>query len=215
MPAAPRRIRPAPPVPRGLGAPAGPDGPPDWELSIHGELTDKQADLLSKLLEVPARSRGLIYFDSCGGSAYVGLGLASLIRFRGLEATAVVGSECSSAAILPFAACRERYVTAHSTLLFHPIRWSSEEDIRMEDAVEWARHFQKLETDLDRLLCRMLPMSEELLAKWTRPGRFVTGREVVEAGLAREIDLFGDDVWRQIARHRETAAKDAPAGRSS
>ena len=46
----------------------------DWELAIHGDLTDKQSDLVSRLLEVPRKSRGTIFFDSCGGSAYVGPG---------------------------------------------------------------------------------------------------------------------------------------------
>ncbi len=48
-----------------------------WELAIHGDLTDKQSDLVSRLLEVPRKSKGTIFFDSCGGSAYVGLALAS------------------------------------------------------------------------------------------------------------------------------------------
>jgi hypothetical protein len=65
----------------------------DWELAIHGDLTDKESDLVSRMLEVPRRSHGTIFFDSCGGSAYVGLALASLIRLRGLKADAVVVGE--------------------------------------------------------------------------------------------------------------------------
>jgi ATP-dependent Clp protease protease subunit len=40
----------------------------------------------------------------------------------------------------------------------------------------------------------------ETLTQWTRPGRFVSGAEMVEAGLAQPIDLFAGDVWQQIAR---------------
>jgi hypothetical protein len=40
----------------------------------------------------------------------------------------------------------------------------------------------------------------DVLIRWTRPGRFVSGAEMVEAGLARPIDLFAGDVWQQIAR---------------
>ena len=47
-------------------------------------------NLLERLLEVPPRSRGTIYFDSCGGSAYAGISLAGLIRLRGLRAGGVV-----------------------------------------------------------------------------------------------------------------------------
>ena len=39
---------------------------------------------------------------------------------EGLDPLAVVTGECSSAAILPFAACQRRCVTSHATLLFHP-----------------------------------------------------------------------------------------------
>ncbi|MCA9109417.1 MAG: ATP-dependent Clp protease proteolytic subunit [Planctomycetaceae bacterium] len=173
-----------------------------WELMICGDLSDKQLELTERLVSVPARSRGTIYFDSCGGSAYVGLGLAALIRLRGLDPLAVVTGECSSAAILPFAACRRRCVTSHATLLFHPIRWQSEEDVRIEEATEWARHFKLLEEDLDQLLARMFDIEIEKLLAWTRPGRFVSGEELVEAGLAERLDLFSGDVWKQTANLR-------------
>lgn len=170
----------------------------DWEVVICGDLTDKQAELAERLCSVPRHSHGTIFFDSCGGSAYVGLSLAALIRLRGLDPVAVVAGECSSAAILPFAACRQRFVTPHSTLLFHPIRWQSEENVRLEEATEWARHFQQMESDLDDLLARMFDFPREKLDTWTRPGRFVAGAELVEAGLARMVDLFSGDVWQQV-----------------
>lgn len=198
--------RPEPP-PRRLGAYPGvgatrwldgQGGEREWELVVCGDLTEKQVEMLDRLVEVPRGSRGILWFDSCGGSAYAGLALASMIRLRGLDAVAVVAGECSSAAIMPFAACKRRYVTKHATLLFHPVRWSSEEDVRREEAAEWARHFLAMEQDLDELLCKMLPMDHEALTKWTRPGRFVSGEEVVAAGLAELIDLFAGDVWSQV-----------------
>src|SRR5690606_4560234 len=124
--------------------------------------------------------------------------LASIIRLRGLKADGVVAGECSSAALLPFAACERRYVTSHSTLLFHPVRWQSEEDVRLEEAAEWARHFQVMERDVDQLLARMFNCPEEKLRTWTRPGHFVTGQEMVEAGMAQMVDLFAGDVWSQM-----------------
>lgn len=194
----PQRIKPYP----GVGRSARPFRPSEttepWEIAICGDLTDKQADLISRLVEVPRNSRGTIFFDSCGGSAYVGLALASLIRLRGLKADGVVAGECSSAAILPFAACQRRFVTPHCTLLFHPVRWQSEENVRMEEASEWARHFKIMEEDLDGLLVKLLGCSLELLTSWTRPGRFVTGRELAETGMAKIIDLFAGDIWSQI-----------------
>lgn len=169
-----------------------------WEIPLCGELHDKQSDLISRLVELPRRSEGLIYIDSTGGSVYTGLALASIIRLRGLRATAVVAGECSSAALFPFAACVRRFVTPHTASLFHPIRWQSEDECRFEEAVEWARHFKHMEKDLDGLLAKMLGVTDELLAEWTRPGKYVTGPELVEAGLAEELNLFGDDIWTQI-----------------
>jgi ATP-dependent protease ClpP protease subunit len=112
----------------------------------------------------------------------------------------VVAGECSSAALLPFAACVRRFVTPHSTLLFHPVRWQSEEDVRLEEAAEWARHFEVMEKDIDKLLAQMFGCGEEMLRQWTRPGHFVSGVEMVEAGMAEMVNLFDGDVWRQMPR---------------
>ena len=172
----------------------------DWEVVIAGDLTDKHNDLLERLVEVPARSRGTIYFDSSGGSAYVGISLAGLIRLRGLRARGVVLGECSSAALLPFAACTERFVTAQSYLFFHPVRWSSEENVRIEEAAEWTRHFGVLEDEMDRLLSRLFDFPLETILAWTRPGRVLSGTEMAEAGLAKMIDLFSGDLRSQCQR---------------
>ncbi len=189
-----------------LGRILGPDSLPhrgeakqhDWEIVLCGDLTDKQMELAEQLVSLPRRSRGTIFFDSCGGNVYVGLALASLIRLRGLDPIAVVTGECSSAALLPFAACRRRYVTLHATLLFHPMRWQSEEDVRLEEAAEWARHFEILEKDLDQLLARLFDLPPETIQSWTRPGRFLTGEEIARAGIARVVDLFHGDLWQQL-----------------
>lgn len=186
------------PGPRKMGPP-GESPPPIWEIFVGGDLTDNQKELSEQLVELPRESRGVIYFDSCGGSAYVGLCLATLIRLRGLKATAVVSGECSSAAIMPFAACHDRYVTPHSSLLFHPIRWQSEEQVRLEEAAEWTRHFKLMEADHDQLIAKLFGCSEELLGTWTRPGKFVSGPELVEAGLAKMVDLFSGTIWKQMA----------------
>lgn len=171
-----------------------------WELAISGDLTEQQDELIQKLLDVPVRSRGTIFFDSSGGSAYTGVSLAMLIRLRSLDATGVVLGECSSAALLPFAACPRRFVAPQSTLYFHPVHWSSEEDVNLEEAAEWARHFKIMETDLDEMLARLFNLPLEKLILWTRPGRFMTGREVAAEGLAGLIDLWSGDLASQIAR---------------
>ncbi len=194
-------IKPYPPRARGTRGSASREMPAnDWEIGVFGELTEKQPDVFQPLVEVPRNSHGTIYFDSCGGNTYVGLALATLIRLRGIRATGVVCGECSSAALLPFAACQRRFVTSHATLLFHPMRWQSEEEVRLEEAAEWARYFKVLEEDLDELLARLFDHPLEQLREWIRPGRFVTGKEFVEAGLANMVDLFSGDLKAQIAK---------------
>lgn len=180
-------------------SPASQEKEPDWEISLSGDLGDKESDLVSRLVDVPRGSRGTIYFDSPGGSVYAGLTLASLIRLRQLNVAGVALGECSSAAILPFAACKHRYVTTYTTLLFHPIRWQSEDDVRLEEAAEWARHFKVLETDFDRLQAQLFGCRQSVLDRWTRPGRFVSGQELADAGLAQLIDPFSsEDQWKVI-----------------
>jgi len=174
----------------------------DWEIVISGELVDKDGQLHEKLMDLPRNSRGTIFFDSSGGSAYVGLALASLIRLRGLKAVGVVAGECSSAALMPFAACVERYVTPHTSMLFHPIRWQSDEQVRLDEAAEWARHFRVMDADHDALMTKLFGCNVEILQAWNNPGRFVSGEELVSAGLAKMIDLFSGDAWTQISRHR-------------
>ena len=170
-----------------------------WEISVCGDLTERQADLLERFTDVPRGSKGIVYFDSCGGSVYTGLAIGTLIRLRNLRVTAVVLGECSSAALLPFAACQQRLVTPHSTLLFHPMRWQSDEDVRLEEATEWARHFQDLESRLDLLLATLMNVPKEMLQGWTRPGRFVTGSELAAAGIASLFDPFTEpDAWKKI-----------------
>ncbi|MGQ0633230.1 MAG: ATP-dependent Clp protease proteolytic subunit [Planctomycetaceae bacterium] len=188
-----------PPAPRRFVPPASSKEPiHGWEIIVAGDLTEKQADLLDRLLGIAPRSRGTIFFDSCGGSAYTGISLAALICLRGLDATGVVLGECSSAALVPFAACRRRFVLPHSSLYFHPVRWSSEENVRLEEATEWTRHFGVLEDDMDRVLARMFNVSLEKLTGWTRPGRFFTGAEIAEMGLAQLVDLFSGDLATQL-----------------
>ena len=158
------------------------------EIAIVGDLTDHETDLSDKLLGVPLGGRCTLYFNSPGGSPYCAMSLLSLIAMRGLDATGIVTGECSSAALWPFAACKRRIVTAYSVLLFHPMKWQSDEHVGLAEATEWARHFGELEVEMDQFLAQLLGISFERLSKWIQPGRYVSGREFVEAGLAEWVD---------------------------
>jgi ATP-dependent protease ClpP protease subunit len=159
------------------------------EIAVAGDLTDREGDLTQQVLDVPPGGRCVIYFDSPGGAPYTGMSLMSLILLRDLRATGVVTGECSSAALWPFAACSRRLVVSHSVLLFHPMKWQSEEHVGLAEAAEWARHFGQLETDMDVLLAELFGISKAAIDRWMQPGRYVSGRELAESGLAELIDL--------------------------
>ena len=159
------------------------------EIPVVGDLTDNAADLYDKLLSVEPGGQCILYFDSLGGSAYCAIAMTSLILLRGLKATGIVAGECSSAALWPFAACSRRLVTPFSVLLFHPMKWQSEENVGLGEAAEWARHFAQLETDMDSLLADLFHCETAKIEDWVRTNRYVTGAEMAEAGLAEMVEL--------------------------
>lgn len=170
------------------------------EIALVGDLTENQSELAGHLLEIPPGGECILYFDSLGGSPYCAVALTSLILLRGLRATGIVAGECSSAALWPFAACTRRLVTPYSVLLFHPMKWQSEENVGFAEAAEWARHFSHLEAEMDRLLAELFHVSEETLRAWTNPGRYVSGPELAEAGLAELVELKPLDWLRRKRR---------------
>ena len=159
------------------------------EIAVVGDLTDNEGDLTKELLDVEPGSECTLYFDSPGGSPYCAMSLMSLIRLRGLRATGIVTGECSSATLWPFAACQRRLVTPFSVFLFHPMKWQSEDHVGLAEAAEWARHFGQLEKDMDQLLAELFGVPTETMAEWLNPGRYVTGRDLAEAGMADLIEL--------------------------
>ncbi|HVX09635.1 MAG TPA: ATP-dependent Clp protease proteolytic subunit [Pirellulales bacterium] len=159
------------------------------EIAFTGDLTERESDLTDQLLDVPPGGSCLMYFDSPGGNPYVGLSLMSLMMLRGVQATGIVTGECSSAALWPLAACRRRLVTVYSVLLFHPMKWQSEENVGLAEAAEWARHFGDLEKTMDQLLAELFGVPDADMSRWMQPGRYLTGREIADAGLAELITL--------------------------
>jgi len=174
------------------------------EIAFVGDITDNASDLIDKLLSVPEGGECTLYFDSPGGSPYCALSFATLMIIRGLRATGVVTGECSSAALWPLAACNRRFVTPYSALLFHPMRWQSEENVQLPEAAEWARHFANLEGRMDALLAELFGLPQERISEWMRPGRYVSGTEFAEAGLAETIDLA-----QMCADNRKAAAEES------
>lgn len=124
----------------------------------------------------------------------------TLLIVRGIRAVGVVTGECSSAALWPFAACKKRIVTKHSIALFHPMRWQSEERVGIFEASEWARHFGELETSMDQVLADLFGVNADLIRAWGRPGRYVSGDELVAAGIAELSPLTPLSLFKSAKR---------------
>ena len=159
------------------------------EIAVIGEVDEWESEVVKELLGVPAGGECVFYIDSAGGSVYGALAALTLMRHRKLEGTAIVLGECSSAALLLFAACRRRYVTPYSTLLFHRMRWQSDKRVAAGEAILWAKHFDELEKGIDDLQARLFGAAEEQVRAWTASGQYVTGPQVVAAGLAELLEL--------------------------
>jgi ATP-dependent protease ClpP protease subunit len=159
------------------------------EIPVIGDVDDWEADVVKALLDLPPGSECVFYIDSVGGSVYGALAVLTLLRHRNLEATAIVIGECSSAALLLFAACRRRLVTPFSVLLFHRMRWQSDKRVDSAEAYHWAKHFEAIEKDLDGLQLRLFGKADEQVRTWIEGGHYVTGTQMVEAGLAEMLEL--------------------------
>jgi ATP-dependent protease ClpP protease subunit len=159
------------------------------EIAVIGEVEDWEADVVNALLELAPGGECVFYIDSAGGSVFGALAVLTLLRHRRLQGTAIVIGECSSAALLLFAACRRRFVTAYSTLFFHRMRWQSDKRVGSEEASLWARHFEDMEQNLDNLQVELFGKAEEQVRTWTKGNHYVTGPQVVAAGLAEMLPL--------------------------
>jgi ATP-dependent protease ClpP protease subunit len=159
------------------------------DIPIVGDVDDWEADVIKALLDLPGGGACTFYIDSAGGSVYGALAVVTLLSHRRLRGTAIVLGECSSAAVLVFAGCRRRLVTPYSTLLFHRMRWQSERRVAAEEASCWAKHFEEMEKELDNLQAKLFGKAEEQVRQWTQGSQYVTGAQLVAAGLAEMLDM--------------------------
>lgn len=159
------------------------------EIAVIGEVDDWESDVVKSILEQPPKSECTFFIDSAGGSVYGALAVITVLRHRQLQGTAVVLGECSSATLLLFAACQRRIVTAYSTLLFHRMRWQSDKRIASDEAYLWAKHFEEMEKEIDHLQVRLFGRAEPVIRDWIARGQYVTGPEIVAAGLAEMMEM--------------------------
>lgn len=159
------------------------------EIAVIGDVDEWEGNVVKTLLEIPPEGKCVFYIDSAGGSVYGALAVITLSRHRHLDCTAIVLGECSSAAVLLFASCQRRFVTPYSTLLFHRMRWQSEKRVASGEAGLWARHFEDMERDLDKFQVRLFGKGEDQIQTWIQGGHYVTGPQIVAAGLAELLDI--------------------------
>ena len=159
------------------------------DIPVIGDVDDWEPDVVKAILEAPLRSKVTFYIDSAGGSVYGALAAVTLLRHRQIDATGIVLGECSSATLLLFAACKKRLVTPYSTLMFHKMRWQSDKRVGAGEAHLWAKHFEELEKTIDDLQARLFGAAEEKVHEWTKAGRYVTGPQLVAAGLAELLEV--------------------------
>ena len=67
------------------------------------------------------------------------------------------------------------------------MKWQSEENVGLDEAAEWARHFGQLEKDMDAMLADLFGVSRDMMNDWINPGRYVCGSDLAGAGLAELI----------------------------
>jgi ATP-dependent Clp protease, protease subunit len=158
-------------------------------IPVIGDVDDWEGEVVKTLLEIPEGSECVFYIDSAGGSVFGALAILTLLRQRQLQGTAIVLGECSSAVLLLFAACRKRLVTPYSSLLFHRMRWQSEKRVGSQEAFLWAKHFEEMERDIDDLQVRLFGAAEAQVREWTARGQYVTGPQMVAAGLAQLLEI--------------------------
>src|SRR5262245_56137425 len=96
------------------------------ELALIGDIDDWEGEVVKELLDLKSGIECAFYIDSAGGSVYGAMAILTLMKLRKLKVRSYILGECSSAALLIFAASQKRYVTPYSTLFFHRMRWESD-----------------------------------------------------------------------------------------
>ena len=160
------------------------------EIAVVGEVDDWEAEVVKALLEVPPGGECVFYIDSAGGSVFGALAVLTLLRQRRL-----IGVRRGASANARRRRCccsrpaASGWVTRYSTLLFHRMRWQSEKRVNAREAFHWAKHFEDMEKDIDDLQIRLFGGGDAEVREWTAEGRYVTGPQLVEAGLAEMLEL--------------------------
>lgn len=170
-----------------------------------------EKEVVEALLARPDGGHATILINSGGGSVYAGLGIGTVIRHKRLHCHAIVLADCSSSALLVFAACQTREVAPHASFLFHPMQWSSDERSRLNGARSWSEEFQRVVSVSEDWLAELLPMPKSVLRKWVQQEKYITASEMIERGLAAPLSLHSTKILSVPRPSKARTASKAPA----
>lgn len=163
-------------------------------ITLLDDVEKCEKEVIEALMAIPDGKSARIIINSGGGSVYAALGISTIIRMKNIQAEAVVLADCSSSALLVFAACQVRKVAGHASFLFHPMKWSSEEAARLNGAESWASEFNRVNRVTENWLVENLPIDRRLLRRWIKEERYVQASELIDLGVAEELEFPVDKV---------------------
>lgn len=181
-------------------------------LTLLDDVEKCEKELVEAILAVPPRRPVQIVINSGGGSVYASLGVTTAMRLRELTAEAIVLADCSSSALLIFATCQRRRIAPHASFLFHPMRWTGEEQARLSGAKSWSAEFERICSIYEDYLVDHLPIARRTLRHWMRQERYVTAGELIDLGIAGRLNL-GDEKIIPISKRQTRLPGGRPPAR--
>lgn len=190
-------------------------------LTLLDDVEKCERELVEALLAMPEGTEVRLAINSGGGNVYSALAIATAIEVRKLQVEATVLADCSSSALMIFASCGKRYSAPHASFLFHPMRWSSEEQSRLPAARSWSEEFTRLTRVCEDWLVARLPIQRRTLRQWTRDERYIPASELFELGIAEPMP-FGEEGVIDISKpaaatpaRRRSRSREAAASRTA
>jgi len=183
-------------------------------ITILDEVEKCEKEVVEALLSVPDKRPVRFLINSSGGSVYASMAICTVLKMKQLQAEAIVLADCSSSALMIFATCQTRRIAPHASLLFHPMRWSSDEQSRLPGAKSWAAEFTRVASVYEDWLVSHLGLQRRLLKTWMREERYVLAHELVELGVASFLEYPAADIIdiaagtrRKTASRRKTSVR--------
>jgi ATP-dependent protease ClpP protease subunit len=180
-------------------------------VTLLDEIEKCEKEVVDSLTALPDKKTVRFLINSGGGSVYASLAIATVMKLKQLHGEAIVLADCSSSALLIFATCQTRKIAPHASLLFHRLRWSSEDQARLSGAKSWAAEFTRVAGVYEDWLVSHLGLPRRTIKTWIREERYVLADELIELGVAEPLEFPIDNVI-EIAT---PARRKAPARRKT